>query len=80
MPDLADTPDKATVRRQLRQRPALPRDAGQEALFLLAVLLARQAAAETMQLDAPSPNRSSADARTPRPACPIAAKAKGGLR
>jgi hypothetical protein len=49
MPDLADTADKASVRRQLRRRPALPGDAGQEALVVLAVLLARQAAAETMQ-------------------------------
>jgi hypothetical protein len=46
MPDLTDTWDIASLR---RQPPAQRNDPGREALVRLAMLLARQAAAETMQ-------------------------------
>jgi len=66
MPDEAETPDIARLRRPLRQRPALRDDPGRGALLRLAMLLARQAAAETPQqrIDARSPKGGSADNRT----------------
>ena len=63
---VADMPDMANLRRPLRQRPALREDPGWDSLVRLAMLLARQAAAEISQelVDARNGNWSSADNRT----------------